>query len=202
MEPRPDEADLLARVRKGDLAAFNLLVEHYQTAVFNLCLRMLGTPQTAEDATQEAFIAAYRHLDKFRGGSFRSWLFRIAANACYDELRRRKARATSSLDEPAGEGQRRFDAPDPSPSPDDRAEQAELHDALARALAAIPADQRLSVTLCDVQGLDYAEIAEVMQCSLGTVKSRIARGRLRLRAVLLEQQELLPSRFRPRSEKT
>jgi RNA polymerase sigma-70 factor (ECF subfamily) len=202
VEPRPDEADLLARVRKGDLAAFNLLVEHYQTAVFNLCLRMLGTPQTAEDATQEAFIAAYRHLDKFRGGSFRSWLYRIAANACYDELRRRKARAMSSLDEPTGEGERRFDAPDPSPSPDDRAEKAELRDVLARALAAIPADQRLSVTLCDVQGLDYAEIAEVMQCSLGTVKSRIARGRLRLRTILLAQQELLPSRFRPTSGKT
>jgi RNA polymerase sigma-70 factor, ECF subfamily len=200
--PRPDEADLLARVRGEDLAAFNLLVEHYQTAVFNLCLRMLSTPQTAEDATQEAFIAAYRHLDKFRGGSFRSWLFRIAANACYDELRRRKARATSSLDEPAGEGEPRFDPPDRSPSPDDRAEQAELRDLLARALAAIPADQRLAVTLCDVQGLDYAEIAEVMQCSLGTVKSRIARGRLRLRAILLAQQELLPSRFRPTSEKT
>jgi RNA polymerase sigma factor (sigma-70 family) len=192
VEPRPDEADLLTRVRKGDLPAFNLLVEHYQTAVFNLCLRMLSTTQTAEDATQEAFIAAYRHLDKFRGGNFRSWLFRIAANACYDELRRRRARATSSLDEPAGEGERRFDAPDPSPSPDDRAEQAELRDVLARALAAIPADQRLAVTLCDVQGLDYAEIAEVMQCSLGTVKSRIARGRLRLRAILLAQQELLP----------
>ena len=202
MEPRPDEADLLARVRKGDLAAFNLLVEHYQTAVFNLCLRMLGAPKTAEDATQEAFIAAYRHLDKFRGGSFRSWLYRIAANASYDELRRRKARAMSSLDEPAGEGERRFDAPDPSPTPDDRAEQAELRDVLARALAAIPADQRLSVTLCDVQGLDYAEIAEVMQCSLGTVKSRIARGRLRLRTILLAQQELLPSRFRPTSGNT
>jgi RNA polymerase sigma-70 factor, ECF subfamily len=200
--PRPDEADLLARVRRGDLAAFNLLLEHYQTAVFNLCLRMLGTPQNAEDATQEAFIAAYRHLDKFRGGSFRSWLFRIAANACYDELRRRKARATSSLDEPASEGERRFDAPDPSPSPDDRAEQAELRAVLASALAAIPADQRLAITLCDVQGLDYAEIAEVLQCSLGTVKSRIARGRLRLRAILLAQQELLPSRFRPTSEKT
>jgi RNA polymerase sigma-70 factor (ECF subfamily) len=202
VEPRPDEADLLARVRKGDLAAFNLLVEHYQTAVFNLCLRMLSTAETAEDATQEAFIAAYRHLDKFRGGSFRSWLFRIAANACYDELRRRKARATSSLDEPAGEGERRFDAPDPSPSPGDRAEQAELRDMLARALDAIPADQRLAVTLCDVQGLGYAEIAEVMRCSLGTVKSRIARGRLRLRMILLAQQELLPSRFRPTSEKT
>ncbi len=202
VEPRPDEADLLARVRKGDLDAFNLLVESYQTAVFNLCLRMLSAPQTAEDATQEAFIAAYRNLDKFRGGSFRSWLFRIAANACYDELRRRKARPAASLDEPIGSGERKFDAPDSAPSPEDRAEQSELHDLLAQALAEIPADQRLAITLCDVQGLDYAAIAEVMECSLGTVKSRIARGRARLRAILLAQEELLPGRFRPNGDKT
>jgi RNA polymerase sigma-70 factor (ECF subfamily) len=202
VEPRPGEADLLARVRKGDLAAFNLLVERYQTSVFNLCLRMLSSPQMAEDATQEAFIAAYRHLDKFRGGSFRSWLFRIAANACYDELRRRKARPTASLDEPIGSGERRFDAPDAAPSPEERAEQSVLRDMLARALAEIPADQRLAITLCDVQGLDYAEIAEVMECSLGTVKSRIARGRLRLRTILLAEEELLPARFRPTGDKT
>jgi RNA polymerase sigma-70 factor (ECF subfamily) len=202
VEPRPDEADLLARVRKGDLPAFNLLVEHYQSAVYNLCLRMLSSPQTAEDATQEAFIAAYRHLDKFRGGSFRSWLFRIAANACYDELRRRKARPAASLDEPIGPGERRLDAPDAAASPEERAEQSELRDMLARALAEIPADQRLAITLCDIQGLDYAQIADVMECSLGTVKSRIARGRLRLRAILLVQEELLPARFRPTGDKT
>ena len=90
----------------------------------------------------------------------------------------------------------------PRPLPTTAPSRLSLRDVLARALAAIPADQRLSVTLCDVQGLDYAEIAEVMQCSLGTVKSRIARGRLRLRTILLKQQELLPSRFRPTSEKT
>lgn len=200
MEPRPDETDLLGRARKGDLTAFNVLVEHWQTPVYNLCLRILGSQQPAEDATQDAFISAYRHLDKFRGGSFRSWLFRIAANACYDELRRRKARATSSIDETVADEGPRFDAPDPAPSPEERAEQAELRDALARALSALPADQRLAITLCDVQGLDYAEIAEVMECSLGTVKSRIARGRMRLREILQADAELLPARFRPTGE--
>ena len=201
MEPRPDEADLITRSRKGDLAAFNLLVENYQTAVFNLCLRMLASQQTAEDATQEAFIASYRHLEKFRGGSFRAWLFRIAANACYDELRRRRARPALSLDEPGSDGERHLDAADAAPSPEERAEQSELRETLARALSSIPEDQRLAITLSDVQGLDYAEIAEVMQCSLGTVKSRIARGRVRLRSILLAEVELLPERFRPTGDK-
>ncbi|MEO8456501.1 MAG: sigma-70 family RNA polymerase sigma factor [Chloroflexota bacterium] len=200
MDPRPDEADLIARSRKGELAAFNCLVEHYQTPIFNLCLRMLTSTQTAEDAAQEAFIAAYKHLDKFRGGSFRSWLFRIAANACYDELRRRRARPAASLEEPTGEDDRRLDVADDAPSPEERAEQSELRQTLSRALAELPEDQRLAITLCDVQGLDYAEIAEVMECSLGTVKSRISRGRLRLRAILLERAELLPARFRPTGE--
>ena len=202
MDPRPDEADLLARSRNGDLAAFNVLVEHYQTAVFNLCLRMLTSTQTAEDATQEAFIASYRHLEKFRGGSFRAWLFRIAANACFDELRRRRARPALSLDEPGSDGERHLDAPDHAPSPEERAEQSELRETLARALASIPEEQRLAITLSDIQGLDYSEIAEVMQCSLGTVKSRIARGRVRLRSILLQQAELLPPRFRPTGENT
>jgi RNA polymerase sigma-70 factor (ECF subfamily) len=202
VETRPDEADLIARSRKGDLAAFNVLVEHYQKAVYNLCLRLLGNPQVAEDTTQDAFISAYRRLDSFRGGSFRSWLFRIATNASYDELRWRRSRPSVSMDEPAAEGERAFDVADKAPLPADRAEQAELRRAIDQALAQLPQEQRLAIVLCDVEGLDYAEIAEVMRCSLGTVKSRIARGRARLRVLLLEREELLPSRFRPTGEET
>lgn len=202
MEPRPDEADLIARAGEGDLSAFNLLVEHYQAAVYNLCLRLLNNPQAAEDTAQDAFISAFRRLDSFRGGSFHSWLFRIAANACYDEMRWRRSRPQSSLDEPVGPDRRPLDVPDSTPSPVERAEQSELREALARALAQLPDEQRLAIVLCDTQGLDYAEIAVVMRCSLGTVKSRIARGRSRLRAILLQDAELLPSRFRPKSEET
>jgi RNA polymerase sigma-70 factor (ECF subfamily) len=202
VEPRPDEEALIASARKGDLAAFNLLVEHYQGAVYGLCLRMLSTAPGAEDAAQDAFISAYRHLEKFRGGVFRSWLYRIAANACYDEMRKRRSRGALSLDEPSGPGERGYDAPSPEPSLDEHAERAELRQALEAALASIPGEQRLAIILADVQGLDYAEVAQVMECSLGTVKSRIARGRMRLRAILLERAELLPSRFRPRGEET
>lgn len=202
MEPRPDEPDLIGRAAAGELAAFNTLVERYQTAVYNLCLRLLGNAQAAEDTTQDAFISAYRRLDTFRGGNFRSWLFRIAANASYDELRWRRSRPAVSLDVPAPPGERAFDVADRAPSPLERAEQAELRRTLGEALAQLPDEQRLAIILCDVQGLDYSEIAEVMQCSLGTVKSRIARGRSRLRAILQRNEELLPSRFRPTDEET
>src|SRR3990170_6740258 len=115
-----DESQLIARSRQGDLDAFNRLVEHYQRPVYNLCLRMLASPQAAEDATQEAFIAAYRAIDRFRGGTpdrsgFRAWLFRIAANACYDELRRRRSRPALSLDAPLAEGRLPLDLPHPGP---------------------------------------------------------------------------------------
>jgi RNA polymerase sigma-70 factor, ECF subfamily len=203
-----DEPELIARSRRGELAAFNLLVAHYQRPLYNLCLRMLASPEAAEDATQEAFIAAFRAIDRFRGGAgevgraagFRAWLFRIGVNACYDELRRRRSRLAVSLDEPRGESGRARDIEHPGPALDEIAETAELGRAIQEALSALPSDQRLAIVLCDVQGLDYSEIAQVMGVSLGTVKSRINRGRSRLRALLLSRGELLPPRFRQTSE--
>jgi len=202
VEPRADEAELLARAGQGDLAAFNFLVEHYQGAVYNLCLRLLGSPQGAEDTAQDAFIAAYRRLETFRGGNFRAWLFRIASNACYDELRWRKSRPVVSLDEPLGPEERTHDIADAAPSPEQLAEHSELRGVIQAALSQLPYEQRIAIILCDSQGMDYAEIAQVLDCSLGTVKSRIARGRSRLREILLADAELLPSRFRPKSEET
>jgi RNA polymerase sigma-70 factor (ECF subfamily) len=200
MPEQQGEPDLIARSRKGELAAFNTLVERHQTAVYNLCLRMMGAQQPAEDATQEAFIAAFRRLEQFRGGSFRSWVFRIAANACYDEMRRRRARPAASLDEARGVGEAPTDVAAAGLTLDDEMERRELGALLQRSLLALPADQRLAVILCDVQGMDYAEIAVIAGASLGTVKSRISRGRARLREVLQRSGELLPARFRLTSE--
>src|SRR3970282_826626 len=98
-----DEASLIERSQRGDLDAFNALVLAYQGQVYGVCLRMLGSPQPAEDATQEAFIAAFRAVPRFRRGSLRAWLFRIAANVCYDELRRRRSRPQVPLAAPAGD---------------------------------------------------------------------------------------------------
>jgi RNA polymerase sigma-70 factor (ECF subfamily) len=201
-----DEADLVSRSTQGDLDAFNLLVETYQQPLYNLCLRMLSSPAAAEDATQDAFIAAYRAVPRFRGagadarpGGFKAWLFRIAANICYDELRRRRARPSTSLDAPHGTSGRPLDAPNPGPTLEEMAQTAELGGAIQKALGALPPEQRLAVILSDVQGLDYTEIAVVMGVSLGTVKSRLNRARSRLRSHLLQRGELLPSRFRQTS---
>jgi RNA polymerase sigma-70 factor (ECF subfamily) len=195
-----EEAVLVERSQGGDLDAFNALVLAYQGQVYNLCLRMLGSPQAAEDAAQEAFIAAYRAVPRFRGGRFRAWLLRIAANACYDDLRRRRSRPQVPLEAPADDERPRAELPASDEPLEQRAERLELARCLQEGLASLPPDQRLAVILRDVQGLAYEEVAEATGASLGTVKSRISRGRAALRDFLLTRGELLPSRFRPSSE--
>ena len=187
--------DRPARAKNGDLSAFNELVVEYQSLVYNLCYRMLGQTGAAEDATQEAFIAAWRNMSTFRGDVFRPWLLRIAANLCRDELRRRGRRPSSSLDNALEAG-----VPEPQdddPTPDDSALTSELRGRLQTALQQLPDDQRTAIILCDIEGLDYGEIATVMGTSLGTVKSRIARARLKMRELMQREPELLPSRYRP-----
>ena len=184
--PHDDEAAHIRNALAGDLDAFNTLVELHQRAVFNLCLRMVGSQAAAEDASQDAFISAYRNIRSFRGGSFRPWLMRIAANACTDELRRRARRPAISLDATPPGSDEPIDVPDASPGPGAFALRAEEAARVQAALLRLPEDQRLAVVLCDMQGYAYDEIAEVTRVSLGTVKSRIARGREKLRALLLE----------------
>jgi RNA polymerase sigma-70 factor (ECF subfamily) len=175
------EADLLRRARSGDLDAFNGLVELHERLVYNLCLRMLGSRAHAEDAAQEAFISAFRHIGSCQGDRFRPWLLRIAANACTDELRRRGRRPAVSLDAPSPLDEAPIDPPDRALGPEAEALRSEQRREIAAALLRLPEDQRLAVILCDVQGFPYEEIAAATGASLGTVKSRIARGREKLR---------------------
>jgi len=182
-----EESRLVARSRQGDLQAFNSLVEMYQGITYNLCLRLLGSPEAAEDATQEAFLSAFRHIADFRGGSFRSWLLRIAANAATDELRRRRRRPQIPLESaPDGEGPA-YQVADSSPGPEAVALRREVIRQVEAGLLTLPGDQRLAVVLSDVQGLSYDEVAQVTGATLGTVKSRISRGRERLRRYLSER---------------
>src|SRR5262245_16559951 len=192
-----DEPVLIRESQRGDLTAFNRLVLEYQSALYNVAYRIMGDVDSASDATQEAFISAYKNIGGYRGGSFKGWLMRIVTNACYDELRRRKRRPAASLDAlavvatgpgPAGEAQLASE----SESPESHAERVELGGAIQHCLDALPDDQRTAVILCDVQGMDYSEIAGAMHTALGTVKSRIARARLKLRDCLQHHQELLP----------
>jgi RNA polymerase sigma-70 factor (ECF subfamily) len=194
-----DEAYLIDAARRGDLNAFNRLVLAYQDLVFNQAYRMMGETDAAEDATQDAFISAYRNLGSYRGGSFKAWLLRIVTNACYDELRRRKRRPTTPL-EPLDEDDEAMESPrwlaDTSEQPDAAAERAELSRALQGCLNRLPQEFRTVVVLVDLQGMDYTEAAEVVGTPLGTVKSRLARARLRLRDCLQGFRELLPAAFR------
>jgi RNA polymerase sigma-70 factor (ECF subfamily) len=184
--PSQDESAHIRGALAGDLDAFNRLVELHQRAVYNLCLRMVGTPAAAEDACQDAFISAYRNIRSFRGGSFRPWLMRIAANACTDELRRRARRPAVSLDTPPPGSDEPIDVADTAPGPETQVLRAEQAAVIQAALLKLPHDQRLSVVMCDMQGFAYEEIARATGVSLGTVKSRIARGRDKLRSLLLE----------------
>lgn len=195
MSPEDLENALTDRARGGDVAAFNELVERYQGPAYNLALRMLGSAPAAEDATQEAFLAAFRNLRSLRGANFRSWLLRIVANACHDQLRSARRRPADSL-ERALSANPSAAPPDGAAGPPESAERQELARALEAGLATLPPDQRLAVILSDVQGYDYEEIARITRSALGTVKSRLNRGRRRLRDYLRTQQELLPARFR------
>jgi RNA polymerase sigma-70 factor, ECF subfamily len=187
-----DEQWLVEQARRGDLEAFNSLVERHQVAVYNLCLRMLGDRAAAEDATQEAFLSAYRAMEQLKGPYLGAWLLRIGANVCYDELRRRKRRPSHSLDELLDDPERPMALPTKGGGPEDESLRSELRRSIEQALLALPPDQRLAVVLCDVEGLSYDEIAEVTRASLGTVKSRISRGRARMRQLLRETREPFP----------
>lgn len=178
------EASLVRRALAGDLDGFNGLVDLHQRAVHNLCLRMLGNPAAAEDASQDAFLSAYRAIRTFRGAAFRPWLMRIAANGCTDELRRRARRPALSLDAPLAGTDEHIDVPDKAAGPELEALRSEQAIVVQAALLELPHDQRLAVVMCDIQGYAYEEIAEAMRCSIGTVKSRIARGREKLRRTL------------------
>ena len=197
-----DEQALIDSARKGDARAFNQLVLLYQRMAYNVAYRILSDPDAASDATQDAFLKAFRAMRKFRGGSFKAWLLRIVTNACYDQLRRKQRRPASSLDDLPVEADHSRYMHDPAERPDEFVERQELSDTIQAGISTLPAEQRTVLVLSDVQGLSYKEIAEVTGLSLGTVKSRLSRGRARVRDYLMEQRELLPSQYRLRDEKT
>ena len=179
---------LLERARDGDLDSFDDLVVLYQDQLFALVVRMVPDRDQASDCVQEAFFSAYRNLGSFRGGSVKSWLNRICVNAAMDTQRARKRRPVTpypELDDESWQPPAGTEA-----DPERTAIDAERTRALAGALAGITDDQRAAIVLYDVEGYDYGEIAEMTGVSLGTVKSRIHRGRLALRGLLEDRMEL------------
>ena len=187
-----EEQQWIDQARQGDSDAFERLVRLYEKRVFALTSRMCRNPSDAEEAAQEAFLAAWQGLAFFRGeASFSTWLYRLASNACVDLLRREnrhQSNAGPSLDD----GELALDPADESPSPHALAEQAELRQQIETALSALPPEYRQVLILREMHQRTYDEIAEICSLDLGTVKSRISRGRKRLRKILLDSGNFSP----------
>ena len=202
------ELALIGRAREGDLDAFNRLVETYQDSVYGVALRMVRNQAAAEDVAQEAFISAWRAIKSYRGvpagggdgspppsgNTFRAWLLRIARNATYDHLRRVNRRAETSIDDDAASFAETL--PSSAPGPEEWALTGELGQAISDGLGTLPADQRLAVALVDIEGYSYEEAAVATDANIGTVKSRLNRGRAKLRDFLRGRPELLPAHLR------
>ena len=186
------ETALIRRCCEGDRFCFDGLVGRYASRVYNIAYRITGNPEDAEDAAQETFVRAFRSMKKFRFQcEFATWLYRIAVNASLDELKRRKRRpaAFSSLkqDDEDLDPQHAAQEPEVQETLQERERQA----VILRALNALPSHYRVVLTLYDIQGHSYQEIAEITNTPVGTIKSRLNRARLALRALLEPQLELL-----------
>lgn len=203
-----DEERFIARSQRGDVEAFNHLVLHYQQVVYSVVLRTLGNRDTAEDVTQDAFLAAFKGIRSYRGGtSFRAWLLRVASNMACDNWRRTQRRPAESLDTLIEDDEPHAPAllnslimTGVEGNPEEMLLSRELQELIQQGLETLPLDQRVAVVLCDIEGLSYEEIAETTETTPGTVRSRISRGRRRMRDYLVAHQELLPRNYRLHKE--
>ena len=181
-----DDTELVARAAKGDTSAFESLMELHEGRIYAIALRMCGNREDAQDCAQEAMLRIYHALDRFKGqSSFATWVYRITMNSCLDELRKRKVRAAASLDAmletgwspAAGEGG----------LPEVQALRGEQRDIIRAAITSLPEDMRAVIVLRDIQGFSYEQIADMLDANIGTIKSRISRGREKLREILVSR---------------
>ena len=186
-----DDKHIVAQARRGELSAFEELVTRYEKRVYAIALRSSGSPEDAADITQEVFLRAWRSMKDFRGDSgFATWLFRITMNQCVDYARHKQSQPPT---QPLVQGE--DDEERELPLPDTALENSELGRELAAALDEVSDEHRRIVLLRDVSGMSYTEIAEILEVSEGTVKSRLSRARIALRKILLKRGNLfhLPS---------
>ena len=176
---------LIERARAGDPRAFEDLARREERALYRHALRIVGTTSDAEDIVQDALFSAWRSIASFQGLSFRAWLFRIATNRALDHLRSRKRRPELPLDPPEDEDVTWAEPAAPGPDLTQLAGDREALALVETALATLPAEQRTALLLRDVEGFAYEEIAVITSVEIGTVKSRIHRGRLAVRNVLI-----------------
>jgi RNA polymerase sigma-70 factor (ECF subfamily) len=193
-----NENDLVKKAKNGDVEAFERLVEGYQKKVFNIAYRMLGNYDDASELAQEALIKIYKSLKSFKEESqLSTWIYRITTNVCLDELRKRKNKAVVYIDEKirSEDDEITRQVEDKQPTPEQRAEQNEVKKAINNAIQSLSQDYKIVIILRDIQGLSYDEIAEILKCPTGTVKSRINRARQSLKELLLRKKELFDTDF-------
>jgi RNA polymerase sigma-70 factor (ECF subfamily) len=185
---KSDDLSLISRFKTGDISVFEEILLRHQDKIYNLCRRMLGNSHDAEDATQDVFLKAYQNINKFKPeASLYTWLFRIAVNTCIDYKREP---FFESLFKSSKEGDVFVvDSPTGSPSPDRLYESKQISDAIQLTLSRLPVKLRAVIVLKEIEGLSYEEIAEVLDVSIGTVKSRISRARDDLKEVLKKFRE-------------
>ena len=203
MKTTMEESELVTRAVGGDLDAFNQLVIQHQEVAYNVAYRIMSDESAAADATQEAVISMYRRLETYRGGSFRSWFLRIVTNACYDELRRQRRRPTVPIEPETDDGEL-VESPewleDKYASPEDVLGNSEMEKAIHHCLTGLEQKFRVVITLVDISGEHYESVARIIGTPIGTVKSRLARARLKMQLCLKGFRELLPDQFRHNSE--
>jgi len=182
-----DEAELVTELQAGSEAAFDWLVTHYHAPVYNLILSMLGDPADAADGTQEVFLKAFRGIRSFRqGSSLKTWLYRIGIREALNHRRwfKRHLQKNVSINAEGEDGHAPLEVEDLGATPFEQLATREIQAAVRGALYQVPAVFRTAVILRDLEGLSYDEVAEVLECSVGTVKSRILRGRRALKEIL------------------
>jgi len=176
----------LKKSQEGDVDSFEKLIAKHQQKVYNIAYRMMGNEEDAKDAAQEALIKIYKNIGRFRGDSgFTTWVYRIAVNACKDELRKKKHNVISlDKETETEEGSFKHEFADQNLKPDELLEQAELNEIIQSSIQVLPEQNRVAIILRDIQGFSYEDISKVLDCPVGTVKSRINRGRKLLKDIL------------------
>ncbi len=193
-----NEKHLLESAKKGDIEAFEKLIEAHEKKVFNIALRMMGNYEDAMDMAQEAFIRVFKSIGSFKEqSSLSTWIYRIVTNICLDELRKRKNRKVLSIDDniKSDDGEIKRNIVSDDLTPDEKVERDEIKRMINNAINELSDEHRTAIVLRDIQGFSYKEISEIVNCPEGTVKSRISRARQALKEILMSKRELLKDKY-------
>ncbi len=193
-----DEKDLIAKAQEGDPMAFETLIANHQKQIFSIAYRIAGNPEDAADMAQEVLVKIFKNLKNFQGNSkFSTWLYRVATNTCLDEQKKSRRHTAYSLDAELSteEGSMATELTDTGPTPEQALERRTLQTAVNDAISKLHDEHKKVLILRDIQGFSYEEIGAILQCSEGTVKSRINRARANLKKILLKNRELFDGDF-------